>query len=94
MTNTATCPETPSLRLLENYRNCLQERLWLWFADDVDIVWNPGRTSSTLRRADWSACLEFLPHECRWRLESGGQCYEGSFDRVSKRLRQIFSGLP
>jgi hypothetical protein len=38
--------------------------------------------------------MEFHPELCRWTMTCGAVRGEGSFDRASKRLRQLFSGLP
>lgn len=77
-------------RLLDNYQECLELRLSLWFDAKVTVE----RSAPTTLLATWgnrSATLEFSPRTCRWLLSCGPVRADGSFDRVSKRLRQAFS---
>lgn len=94
MSQARTCPDGPSVRLIENYRRCLEERLEVWFGGGARLQWDPGQTVFVARLDQRTARLQFLPELCQWRLQSGETSTLGSFDRVSKRLRQIFSGLP
>ena len=92
MIDSATCPE--STWLLRNYHHCLKDRMDLWFDGRAEVLWEHGETSFALYLDDRSARLQFHPDVCRWSGASGDKHFEGSFDRVSKRMRQIFSGLP
>lgn len=76
--------------LLENYRRCLQWRLEIWFGTGTRV----DRTGTSLG-VEWgeqTATLRFCPARCRWTLTAGEVQTEGSFDRTTKRLRQLFSG--
>lgn len=87
------CPRVPSLRLMENYQRCLRQRLELWFGDSAELLWSTGETGFEVRLGERRAVMKFQSEVCQWRLESADSHAWGSFDRVSKRLRQIFSGL-
>jgi hypothetical protein len=80
----------PADRLLANYRRCLAWRLELWFPDQADLRWLGPRLLQ-VQRAGRVATLELFPELCRWRLVCGCEQLEGSFDRTTKRLRQLFS---
>jgi hypothetical protein len=80
----------PDPRLLDNYRRCLEWRLELWFGHG-SLVEHEGLTLHVTWE-QFSASMTMQPELCRWSLLSSHGVAEGSFDRMSKRMRQIFSG--
>ncbi len=80
-------------RLLHHYRSCLQVRLRHWFGEEVDVVsLRPGEFS--ISHQEQTASLRFEADRCRWTLLLPKGAQEGSFDKMSKRMRQYFSGIP
>ena len=79
--------------LLKNYQVCLEQRLGIWFADESCL----SRTTPLefrVTRPGYSALLTFEPERCRWQLSTvEGYQQFGSFDKMSKRMRQYFSGI-
>lgn len=94
MLRSDTFQPVPIYRLLENYRLCLLWRLELWFGPGAEVQRVGSEPVLTVTRDQHSAIMEFHPELCRWTMTSGAVRSEGSFDRASKRLRQLFSGLP
>lgn len=89
-----TCQGDPLARILENYRNCLVLRLELWFGPGTEVLRESSTQSLSVQREGHPpAVLRFIPSRCQWTLTCGALIQEGSFDRLSKRLRQLFSGL-
>lgn len=88
-----TCQNRPSPLLVNNYQDCLRQRLESWFGDRATFHAEPGAWRFRAELEELSVWLEFLPERCRWRLEGLAEPFEGSFDRVTKRLRQHFSRI-
>jgi hypothetical protein len=62
----------------------------LWLGGSPTVWLSEG--SLEVHWQEREARLLFLPEGCRWRLLAGDFQAEGSFDRMSKRLRQLFTG--
>lgn len=77
--------------LLQHYERCLRWRMELWFPEHH--LRREGRVMHA-RRGDQVATLTFLPDICQWELACESLEMRGSFDRASKRMRQLFSFSP
>lgn len=76
-------------RLLENYHRVLQERLDLWLGRGAAV-----ERSGTVFCVVWreqTLRLEFLPEQCQWLLGRPEDGRQASFDRITKRVRQLLS---
>ncbi len=87
------CQIAPSTLLVNNYHACLRWRLEVWFSGRAALAPLQGTLRFQARLEDLEATLEFFPERCCWRVEGPAEPMEGSFDRVSKRLRQYFSRI-
>lgn len=75
---------------MEHYSQCLARRMKHWLRQDVEV---------SQREGDWlevgySGCLlqiRFCARSCSWSLVQGEFKMIGSFDRVTKKMRQILT---
>ncbi len=80
-------------RLLEHYETCLGERLTLWFGDTA-VLKREAPCAFSVQREDLEAKLTFQPECCEWTMLTHSRVETGSFDKMSKRMRQYFSRIP
>lgn len=76
---------------MQHYQNCLEARIKLWLKRPLPVTCNEW----TLKVEGTPALeFEFLARECKWVLSSSlGTLDLGSFDRVTKSARKLWSGL-
>lgn len=80
-----------SPRVFALYQACLTDRMRWWFDDEVRIeVYRSDTLKVTYRHEE--AYLTFLVQRCQWSLLYLEETFTGSFDRITKKLRQFFSG--
>lgn len=76
-------------RLMSNYGDLCRRRLQLWLRDEVSVE----RQASELlvRYRGREVRLGFVFSQCTWWMEFQDERQTGSFDRLTKGLRQIFT---
>ena len=79
-------------RLLQHYHSCLRERFDLWFGENTVTAERVG-TTWVLGFQQRTAGLSFLPERCCWTIHADGKTSQGTFDKMSKKIRQYFSGI-
>ena len=76
-------------RLMASYSEACRRRLQLWLGDEVSVEREGleliGRYRGGVVR------LGFVPSQCTWWMEFEGERQTGTFDRLTKSLRQIFT---
>lgn len=75
---------------MKHYSQCLERRMRLWLKQDVEV----SQAEGDRLEVRCSGCLlqiRFCAKSCRWSLVQGEFKMMGSFDRVTKKMRQILT---
>lgn len=81
-------------RLMENFVEVTRRRVALWFPAVTMPVQRVEETVIEVLFDGYAARLCFDPRQCRWELQTEEERSSGSFDRVTKRLRQLLTKRP
>ena len=76
--------------VMKNHLAACRKRLKLWVSDEI-VVNALGPLEIAVSHAGRRVVLGFVPVRCQWWLEYSGERVEGSFDRVTKQVRQIMT---
>lgn len=75
---------------MKHYSQCLERRVRLWFKQEVKVRQRGGDTLE-VENSGYLIHVRFCARSCSWSLLQDEFKMVGSFDRVTKKMRQILS---
>lgn len=76
-------------RVMANYSEACRRRLQLWLGAEVSVERRGNEL--VVSHGEKTVRLGFVFSQCSWWMEYQGDRRAGSFDRLTKGLRQIFT---